>query len=129
MCSPRLIVDQHVANQTEKDIVMPQQETSSEGSSYEHNQEFPGRYSAQYGQSQIAQKLPRRVLSKKKATRIQLWTAFTSLLLIILLTFIIGGSSWNPRGGLAPAGILLLIFYIVIIALNVLVFVLVWVAR
>ena len=107
---------------------MTQQETSPEGSSYEQNQEFPRRSSDQYRQSQNVQKLPLCVLSKEKATRIKWWTAYPSLMLTILLTFILGGSSWDSRGAMAPAGVLLLILYSIIIALNVLVFVLVRVA-
>ena len=97
---------------------MSQQEMGFESSHYEQNPEYAPQaqhYSDQYGQSQFAQKLPRHLSSQKMAMRIQLWTAYISLLIAMVLSFLLGGYDW---GGL-------LTFYIAIIALNVLVFVLV----
>lgn len=106
---------------------MPQQEMSFEGSHYEQSPEYPQHYSGQYGQSQFAQKLPRRTLSKQTAMRIQLWTAYASLLVAMVLSFLLGGRDWTTPIDFigSEAGSLLFTCYIIIIALNILVFVLV----
>lgn len=109
---------------------MSQQEMSFEGSHYERNPEYAPstqHYSAQYGQSQVAQKLPRRMLSKKTAMRIQLWTAYISLFVAMVLSFLIGGKDWGTPtySIISTTGDMLLFFYIAIIVVNILVFVLV----
>ena len=109
---------------------MSQQEMGFEGSHYEHNPEYAlqaQHYSDQYGQGQIAQKLPRRLSSKKMAMRIQLWTAYISLFIAMALSFLIGGQDWGTPTYfiVSTTGALLLACYIALIALNILVFVLV----
>ena len=109
---------------------MSQQEISSEGSHYAQNPEYAPHaqhYSAQFGQSQIAQKLPRKLSSQKMAMRIQLWTAYISLFVAMILSFLIGGQDWgNPTYYfVGTTGTLLLTFYVAIIIVNILVFVVV----
>ncbi|HCI80102.1 MAG TPA: hypothetical protein DHW02_10485 [Ktedonobacter sp.] len=109
---------------------MSQQEMGFEGSHYEQNPEYAlhaQHYSDQYGQSQIAQKLPRKLSSKKMAMRIQLWTAYISLFIAMVLSFLIGGQDWGTLiYSIVPTtGILLLVLYTAIIIVNILVFVLV----
>lgn len=101
---------------------MPQQEMSFEGSHYEPNAEYAPQaqhYSDGYSQSQAAQKLPRRLSSQKMAMRIQLWIAYLSLLLVMLLNLVLYGQD------ISTVSQVLTISYISIIILNIIVFVVV----
>ena len=93
---------------------MSQQEMSFEGNR-ENRQEYH-----QHDFERSGQKIYPQMLNKATALRIRSWLPYISLALAMLMSFILGGQSWNiGEGNIAPHWVILLIVYLFIIVLHV----------
>ncbi len=95
---------------------MSQQEMSFEGNR-ESRQEYHQRDFEHSGQ-----KVYPRTLNKATALRVRMWLSYVSLALAMLISFVLGGQSWDIGvGNIAPHWVFLLIFYLIIIGVNVII--------
>lgn len=98
---------------------MSYQEMNYESNNYKEEAQFYPHISGQIGQ-----KVYPRTRSREKGLRIQLWTAFISIGIAMLMSFVLGGHGWNTGPyindiSIAPYWVCLLAVYLAIIAVNI----------